>query len=148
MSEMWNGFQQQRARQEQVRQNSGRLARHALTYTTHGYGDVLIPNPIRFDCLFISEPSVVTGFAVASPRIKAGEFPLVSAGVYDWDTDSNGMYRGAYIFMSIDTNKGASNKSPLYEIHHHFVFETIALKQLPDHVLNDVPDARRPGGLG
>lgn len=147
----WSGLQQAQSRSDQTKQNSGRLAFHAVTYTTHGWGTVLAPTPVTFDCTFIAEPAVTTGVAIESPKPGSSttEFPLVTAGVADWVINDAGLYTGAYVYMTVVSSNpnGATTRSPLYVIHHHFVFQSIGLKNLPEHVLNDDPAPRSPGGL-
>lgn len=158
--DLWRSLEAQRSRLEQAKENTGRLARHAVSYTSHGYGDILIPDPVTFDCLFIAEPSVVTGAAIESPTPAIGKIPIITAGVYEWDIDDSGLYRGAYLFVSvISRESGVANSvlrsEPLrtsvgtnFTINHHWVFETVALKKAPEHVLQNVPAVRSMGGLG
>lgn len=66
-------------------ENSSRLAQNTFTYTTTGVGEIVVKQPIMFDCTFIQEPSFTSGVYIASaPDTSLYRYPLVTAGVYRW----------------------------------------------------------------
>ena len=72
-------------RRNQTAENSTRLATNAFTYTTSGQGQILVKQPIMFDCIFTQEPSFTSGVYVAQPpNVDLYRYPLVTAGIYKW----------------------------------------------------------------
>lgn len=69
----------------QIAENSTREAVNRFTHTTTGVGQIVMQQPISFDCVFTEEPSFTSGVAlVKSPDPAHYRFPLVTAGVYRW----------------------------------------------------------------
>lgn len=133
----------QRALREAVRENSGRPARCQATWTTTGIGEILVPTIFNFDVRFIEEPCFTYGFALADDGIDPvdGHFPRAGAGVYRWEQDAKDHYIGAYLFFTVDTigPGNAVGNEPNYKIIHHLSFEAMAIKDVPDHLLDFGP---------
>lgn len=72
------------ARQQQA-DNRTRQATNIFTYTTTGVGQIVMKQPIMFDCDFIEEPGFTSGVAIVKvPDLTHYRYPLVTAGVYRW----------------------------------------------------------------
>ena len=118
-----------RGRIEQTAQNS---ARHAFAYAevaTHGIGQVQHEQVIPLDCTFIEEPNVAYGFKIDGDTLIENYFPTCSGGVWKWQQDYRGYYIGAYVFFVITGDPG-------YDIKHDFTFSGIAIKDLPEYLLD------------
>ena len=136
------GFQALEARRQTldaIRENSSRLASCRLTFETHGWGEVMLPNVQYFGGAFIDIPSVATGFALDGDTLVPTRFPRVTAGVYRWLQDRQGFYVGAWVFIVVDTQSPyiatTINSDPGYDMLHDFTFTGVATKALPAHLL-------------
>lgn len=119
-----------RGREEQTRENS---ARHATSYarvTTHGVGEVLHERVVSFDCTFVEEPRVAYGFSIDGDTLIDGLFPSSSGGVWKWQQDHRDYYLGAYVYFVIVGD-------PECDLAHDFTFTGIAIKDLPEHLLEE-----------
>lgn len=120
-----------RGRVEQTRENS---ARHAICYTqvaTLGMGEVLVETVLPFDCTFVEQPRVAYGFSLDGDLLVDGNFPSSSGGVWKWQQDHREYYLGAYVYFVISGGDGN------LDLIHDFTFTGIAIKDLPEHLLED-----------
>lgn len=123
-----SSIEARRNRIEQVRENS---ARHAWSYcqlNSHGIGEIQLATVVNFDCTFIEEPRIATGFQVDGDLLIDGSFPTVTAGVWKWARDAREFYTGAYVFFVVSGDPG-------YDLQHDFTFSGIAIKDLPEHLM-------------
>lgn len=145
-----------RSRREAQRENAARLAHAYAFWTTHGSGEMLAPQPFRFNVSFVDQPSFTHGAVVAeSDDLLDGYYPRAHAGVYDWvrevppgnaDGDDSLVpyYIGAYVYFVVDVigpiKAAASDLGtlvlPQYTITHNLKWEGIAIKDLPSHLLD------------
>lgn len=143
--DVFGSLENRRGQLECTRENSARLARSYGTHVTTGWGEIVAPDPIFFDCTFLNSPAVTSGVVVTSSTggndndadgpLVAGRFPRVTAGVWRWVTDVNDNYTGAYVFFVVETagfqfTAGTlpSTPEPGYHLTHHLLFEGIAYK--------------------
>lgn len=117
-----------RAKLEQVWENTARQAWSYASLTTTGVGEIQHPTVVRFDCTFIEQPKVAHGFSLDGDTLVDGSFPTVSAGVWKWWQDKRGFYLGAYVFFVVT---GVAS----YAIQHDFTFSGIAIKDLPEYLM-------------
>ena len=89
------------AGRDQQYENSARVAFQHLTYTSTGTGQIIVPNPLRFDTTFGEPPVVVTGSVLVTPPGDGWAYPQVTAGVYRWLTDAKGYVTGAYVYFNV-----------------------------------------------
>ena len=113
---------------EQVRQNSSRLAQSFNSVETVGVGMIRLRSALIFDCSFIQKPIVGYGMTVESDLVE-GDFPSCSGGVTDWRRNSRGFYLGAYVYLVVTAVEDPT-------IQHDFTFTGIAMKDLPEHLLD------------
>lgn len=144
-----------RAKVEQTRENSARLAQAYITITTTGDGEFQIPDAALFGCTFTEQPIVATGFSLDGLQLAEGHFPRCHAFVRSWVQDDRGFYLGAFIALVVETSlivAGAPDPAPtadsnantgvvdpiipVYVIDHDLTFTGIALKDLPDYLLD------------
>lgn len=121
------GLEQRRGYIEQLRQNTSRLAQSFNFVETAGAGGQRLPAVVHFACTFIEKPVVATGFTVESDM--GADFPLVTAGVWRWQTDKRGYYIGCWVFVRVESATDLV-------IQHDFTFTGIAMKDLPAHLLD------------
>lgn len=93
----------ERSREAQTAENSGRLAVATVDLETTGLGSLAVPDPVTFNVVFTERPAVSHGADVSGfPR---GNGPLIlpsiSGAVYEWDLDDRGHYRGAWVAVNI-----------------------------------------------
>lgn len=122
-------MEQRRGYIEQLRQNTSRLAQSYNSVTTQGGGGLRLPEVIVFNCTFVEQPVVAHGFVVETP-LAEDDFPAVSAGVYDFQTDSRGYFIGAWVYVKVVV------QDDYPRIHHDFTFTGIAMKDLPEYLLD------------
>lgn len=143
-SSPFGDLEQRRARLEAQKENTARLAKSYATWTTKGIGEIIVPKAFAFDVTFVEEPAFTSGMALAEDQdLVKLHFPRAHAGVYDWVTipspsGEKDYYKGAFIFFVVDTiGPGQiTGTEPQYEINHHLVWEGLALKDLPAHLLD------------
>ena len=137
----FRALEQRRAHLDAIRENSSRLATCQATFTTHGWGEMKLPDVAYFSGSFIDRPSVSTGFAIDGDALVPTRFPRVSAGVYKWLQDRSGFYTGAWVFIVVDTQSPfiatTVATDPGYDLIHDFTFTGVATKALPAHLLED-----------
>ena len=133
-SDAWHEIGIERGRIEQVKENSGRLAKVFAHYTTTGWGEIAVPEVIEFDCTFLTEPTFTSGIALADRiELLPNRFPRVTAGVYRWRKNAKQQWTGAWVFFCVDTFSAAvptSSLDPNYVLHHHLSFEAVAYKDV------------------
>lgn len=119
-----------RGRVEQTRENSARQAWSYASLATHGIGEVQHLTVVPFDCTFIELPKVSSGFYIDGDLLIDGQFPTVTAGIWKWQQDRRGYYVGAYVFFVLG---GDANM----DLVHDFTFSGVAIKDLPDYLMDD-----------
>lgn len=146
----WLEIDRVRQQRGQVAENSTRVASAYITHTTHGSGEIAVARVRPFGCTFIQEPRVYYGWvligAATLPADQDDEdylvdtrFPRVSGGVYRWQIDARGYYIGAWLCFAVDTTAPiglSAAADPGYELRHHFKFEGLAVKDLPEELLD------------
>jgi hypothetical protein len=133
-----------RAQIEAQKENTARRAKAYATWTTKGIGEILVPKAFYFGVTFIEEPTFVSGMALAEgSELVAGHFPRAACGVYEWvkqpaPKGTKELFVGAFVFFVVDTVGPGQvlGSEPQYEIHHHLVWEGLAMKDLPAHLLD------------
>lgn len=114
------------------RENSARQAKTVVTWTTTGMGAIKVDHYLDLGITFLEEPIVSTGYALdQDDDLVEGSYPKAFAGVYDWKLDTRGYYTGVWVFFVVET----TGKPVNYKLNHHFVFQGMALKDLPAHLL-------------
>lgn len=121
-------MEQRRGYVEQLRQNTSRLAQSYNFVVSEGIGMIKLATVVRFHCTFTQKPVVGYGYTVETPLL-ADDFPASTGGVYGWAIDSRGFYQGAYVFVVV-----TATSDPV--IQHDFTFTGIAMKDLPEHLLD------------
>lgn len=114
-SQYWLGQQQVQAANAQIASNSTRPARCVVKLESRATGSGLLDRPITFNMVFIYEPSVVFGVALAPGQgIKDDIYPLVTLGVHQWQRNDKGFFTGAHVFGSVQllTPLGSPNRPP------------------------------------
>lgn len=131
------GMERHRARIEQTRENSTRLAQAYATFDSSGTGEYRAPQVIEFGCTFLDRPVVTYGFSLDGDELVANRFPRCTGGVYRWVRDKDGRYVGAYALVVVDGGDTSITvaQDPPYNLTHDFVFTGIAMKNLPTHLL-------------
>lgn len=72
-----------RADLDRFEQTTGGVFEFTITLDTDGVGETTVP--INFPCRFVEQPMVLDGWSMKpSQRLKAGFYPVISAGVYVW----------------------------------------------------------------
>ena len=134
-----DGLERHRARIEQTRENSTRLAQAYATFDSTGSGEFQAPEMIDFGCTFVDRPVVGYGFSLDGDTLVPDRYPRSSGAVYKWQRDTGGRYIGAYAMVVVDAGAGGgfgvAAAEPTYELTHDFVFTGIAMKNLPTHLL-------------
>lgn len=100
-----SGLQGQRAREEQVQENSARLAQTYATFTTTGDGDHTLPDPCLFGCTFTEQPIVSYGYSMDGDQLQDDTAPLprCSGFIRKWVQDARKHYIGAYVCFVVNT---------------------------------------------
>lgn len=133
-----------RAQIEAQKENTARRAKCYATWTTKGIGEILAPKPFYFNVTFTEEPIFLSGMALAEGSdLIAGHFPRATCGVYEWvkqpaPKGTKEHYVGAYVFFVVDTIGPGQvlGSEPQYTIHHNMLWEGLAMKDLPAHLLD------------
>lgn len=100
--ELFIAGEQRRESIAQAAENSSRPAVCTITHQTTGVGYVVMPDPLRFDVVFTTEPAFTSGAAVVkAPDTRHWMYPMANAGVYKWQRDANGYYTGAYVYFTV-----------------------------------------------
>lgn len=123
-----SSLDQDKRRTDQVRENSSRHAWSYATLKTSGTGEVLHTTVVPLDCTFIERPKVAHGWSMDGDILIPGLYPQVSAGVWKWQQDRREFYIGAYVVFTIDGDQS-------YDILHDFTFCGIAMKDIPDYLV-------------
>lgn len=114
---------------EQLRQNTSRLAQSYNVVVTTGTGMLKLKTVVTFACTFVEQPYVSYGYVLGSDLIE-GDYPSSSGGVYEYQTDERGFYIGAWVFAVVTAVEDYPS------ITHNFTFTGIAMKDLPDYLLD------------
>jgi hypothetical protein len=151
-------FEQHRGKVEQTRENTARLAQSFGSFETRGDGEFILSEAHLFGCTFTERPVVSYGYSLTeeSEPPLFGRLPQCVGGVSLWITNPKGFYVGAYTFFVVNCQTvltttpppegedpppvpPADQPTPIYIIEHDMTFTGIALKDLPDYLLE-------PGG--
>lgn len=134
---------------ERTRENSARYAMAYQSFSSVGTGEFNVGNPILFGCRFQDQPIVAYGHSLDGLQLVLGAFPRCFGGVRAWIMDDREMYIGAYCYFIVDiggppATTGTPPPPPTTEeqalidtmvITHDFTFTSIALKTLPEELL-------------
>lgn len=125
----WKHQSEVQADRDRTADNSGRFATVYAHADTVGAGELLIPDAALFGVRFVSKPGVAYGFEVdpTTPPVS-GSFPHCDGFVAGWATDEMGFYVGAYLGLSPSGGLG-------YSLHHTFTFSGVALKSVPEYLI-------------
>ena len=132
----FNSLERRRQHLDQVRENSPRLAFSFARYATTGWGEIHAAEAITFDCTFQEKPFVSSSFEIDATTLVSGQYPRVTSGVCSWITTAKGFYVGAWICIVVDPGDKTADTIPDYAINHNFTFAGIAIKNLPDYLLD------------
>lgn len=122
-----------RAREQQVRENSARLAESFVTVSTTGQGGYRFDNVSYFGVTFINRPYVAVAHVVNDNDLtNPNQFPVASGGVWKWLTNERGFYTGAWLYVSVY----CFGATPNYAMEHDFTFTGVAVKDLPEQLLD------------
>lgn len=124
-----NAMEQRRGYIEQLRQNTSRLAQSYNTVATNGNGMLRLATVVAFNCTFVEKPMVSYGF-VLDTDLTEDDYPASSGGVFKWQLDRRGFYLGAYVYVVVTCLADYPG------ITHNFTFTGIAMKDLPEHLLD------------
>lgn len=98
-----NEIDAERLRRAAVQENSARVATHVVRYQSSGTGYIVPPAAFTFDVKFQNEPAITTGCAlIKQPDLNHYGYPVITAGVFKWEQDANGLYTGAHLFFVVD----------------------------------------------
>lgn len=122
-----------RARQQAVAENSGRLAFCYADYTSTGLGQYAFPKAVMFDVGFVERPFMQYGYTYdgLEDEDDVVVWPRSTGFVWDWDQDSKGLWRSAYVGVCVDTPV-AVVPTPSFSLVHHFTFSGLAIKHMPN----------------
>lgn len=154
--ELAGAYMALRAAEEAQAQNTARVAKSHLFWTTTGTGEFLVEAAMYFDCVFTEKPHFTYGAEVSGNQdLVAKKFPRTHGGVYDWvrarppgnlaglpgdNPDDDIMYyTGAYVYFVVDIVGGGvpfTPPQPKYTVTHHLAFEGIAIKNVPVHLFD------------
>ena len=137
-------FQSQRGREAAKATQGENLARLATVISTAdstGWGEFVVPERVDFGLAFIEMPAISHGVSLDGSKLVPTRFPHCDGGVYEWDISPKGLYRGAWVWITVET-RGAQLATdvlddPGYEIVHHFTFVGTAMKDIPAYLLKD-----------
>lgn len=124
-----SAMEQRRGYVEQLRQNTSRLAQSYNFVETVGVGSLVLPEMVTFNCTFVEQPVVGYGCVLESKFVAGDTLPGSTGGVFQWQTDVRGFYVGCYVYVVIT---GAGEP----QLQHDFTFTGIAMKDLPEHLLD------------
>lgn len=113
-----------------MRENSSRLATCFVTYTSQGWGEIVLPNVLMFTTTFTERPSVAYGVSVQSDTLLPGSYPRVTGGVAKWLRDGQGLYVGAWLWLIVEASSGVN-----HTVVHDFTFTGVAFKTIPESLL-------------
>ena len=141
--EYWQALEEQRALQEQVKGNSSRAARCSFKFVSHKTGVALADKVIVFGIAFIQEPCVTVGTTFApGEQLRFGVFPTATVGVFGWIMSKQGMYIGALPYAVVGLTGPVKKevnqvtREGGYVLHHWLSFEGVAMKTMPQDVLD------------
>lgn len=130
-------------------ENSARLAHAFGQVVTTGWGEFVFEDTIKFDAPYLHKPSVSYGCSLfmqdAAAGLVTGRFPRAGGFVSDWDIDTKGFYRGAWVAVTVETRSPfiqTDDPSLEYEyiLAHDFTFLGVAMKDLLGNLNGDVSE--------
>lgn len=121
-------------------ENSARLAfAFALVSSTGTGGEIRVEDCQEFGLAFAEKPFVSYGAEVDGDLLVDSRFPLARGGVYRWRRNAKGFYTGAWVYVVVSTLDfqipSTEATDPEYTILHHFTFAGVAVKDLPDYLM-------------
>lgn len=144
----WLSLEGRRQGVNQVGENSARQAMAWATFVTTGWGEVSFPDCYKFDLTFAERPfvsyscSVIRNSLVDEDEILVPtRFPRATGGVWGWEQNSREFYIGAWLYVTVDTQSPyvlTVVADPTYTIQHHFTFQGLGIKDLPDYQVDEV----------
>jgi hypothetical protein len=130
----WSAIQEHMSLQYQTGENAARPAWSTCHIETLGAGEFVIEDVLEFGCTFVDEPSVTYGSSRGEdgPEFIAGSLPRTNGMVVEYQRSEKGYYLGAFVVLTVDVPSASVD----YVINHYFTFGGIALKDLPDYLLD------------
>lgn len=114
---------------EQLRQNTSRQATSFNTAISEGSGMMRLADTMEFFCTFIHQPTVSYGYSVLNGGLDDDDMPASTGGVFRWKRDTRGFYVSCNVFVVVTSAKD-------FTLQHDFTFTGIAMKALPDYLLD------------
>jgi hypothetical protein len=148
-SNPWLDFEDRRSEVNRHGENTPRLAVAWADFKTTGWGEKSFEKCYNFDLTFAERPFVAHGYYVIKNKdpdidevLWDGRFPRAWGGVYQWRQNSRGFYTGAWVFTVVESASPfipTTYPDPEYVIQHHFTFQGLGIKDLPDYQLDEPP---------
>lgn len=149
---VWDEQANFEAYKNNIAANGARNGRSLHRVISKGAGQTHIVQPLAFQLTFVQQPTFTSGVALSSGQLQDGGYPIVSVGVYKWQTDARGFYRGAYLWVGVTAAPtGVSSDNTLLgaesaeimaiilsslELEHHLCFEGMAIRDVDVDQLN------------
>ena len=133
---------QKRYERQRTNENSSRLAWSMGSFQTKGWGEFIMPQAHIFDCLFVQQPYMMSGFSADhqperdnDTQLVLTRFPRVSAFVYEYHSDDRGLFYAAHVGFTVDMRSPEFLENqwegiPNYTLIHYFCFAGVAIKRL------------------
>lgn len=152
MSDFFEILQAQESRvaaRETQRENAPRLAFSAHKQNSTGLGSFRMPNPVRFDVVFISEPAFASGGALISSLDADVDPPTINAVVWQWLRNEKEHYVGAYMHLFVQAFDFGYLGLEKVKVQHSLTFYGVGYKDLGSRVSNEAQMlTTRPVGFG
>lgn len=152
MSDFFELFQAQESRvaaRETQRENAPRLAFSGHKQNSTGIGSFRMPNPIRFDVVFLTEPVFSSGGALISLLGDGVDPPMINAVVWQWLRSEKEHYVGAYMHLFVQPFGFNYEGLDKVRVQHSLSFYGVGYKDLGSRVSNEAQMlTTRPVGFG
>lgn len=134
-----SGLEAQRSRRARHAENSTRLAWSYGSYTSVGWGEKQFEDAHMFEVAFTEMPWVSYAYSLDPDADEEQElidtrYPRATGFVYEWLTNSRGMYLGALCAATVLTQDfylpTTEVDDPNYQLVHFFTFTGIAMKDV------------------
>jgi hypothetical protein len=126
------------------KENASRLAHSFGEFETTGWGEFRFETAIMFESPYVERPSVSYGWSLIEDegeKIRDTRFPRCSGGVVMWDVNDRGLYRGAWVLVTVEDRSAliaptVPDPDPDYTIIHDFTFLGVMMKDIlpPLHI--------------
>lgn len=134
------------AQQQNLRENSSRLAHSFGSFTTVGWGEFAPEDAVMFDAPYLSRPIPTHCGSLSdddqAAKLRTTRHPRATGMVTHWDVNPQGLYLGAWVIVWVEDRSPLvaptdPDPDPDYTIVHDFSFLGIAIKSLPTHIQGD-----------